>query len=420
MKILFISNLYPPNVFGGYERLCYEVASVLQERGHEVTVLTSSYGQDNGENYGHVVRRELFLFATEGNIYMPFDCTPVQRAENEAANREKFESVVAEVKPDILFVWNLYFFDQGLLKAIESSELPKTYLLTDNWMIAQLNANFIGEYFTKKVFASPLNQNGEPSTLNRLVRQISQKFTRGSFVMKGQAIFPSRFMRQLYREAGFRFRGGEAICYHGVRFLHSPEVKRSQRRELIKASEVKLLFAGRVVNIKGVHTAIEAVHGVLKRYKEIRVTLTIVGDTQDQGYCGDLEKLIDSLGVRASIVFQPAVAEDRLFDLFQDHDIYLFPSLYEPFSLTLILALESGIPTIASDAGGNVEIVHNGKTGLTFRAGDSGDLAIKICSLITNGGLREKVSQTAVTYAADFTFDSMITNIEKGLQKGIR
>ena len=103
MKILFLSNLYPPNVFGGYERLCFDVASVLQARGHEVTVLTSSYGQSDGENYGHSVRRELFLFATEGNIYTPFDCTPTQRADYEAANRVKFESIVAEVKPDISF-----------------------------------------------------------------------------------------------------------------------------------------------------------------------------------------------------------------------------------------------------------------------------------------------------------------------------
>ncbi len=419
MKIFFLSNLYPPNVLGGYERLCYEVASVLQARGHEVTVLTSSYGQNNGEDYGHTVRRELFLFATEGNIYMPFDCTSAQRVEYELANREKFESVVAEVKPDVLFVWNLYFFDQGLLKAIENSVLPKTYLLTDNWMIAQLNANFIGAYFTKKVFGGPLQQSGGLRILKQLARQMIQKFTRSSFVMKGRAIFPSRFMRQLYKDAGFRFQGGEAICYHGVRFLHSPEAQRSQRSKLRSALQVKLLFAGRVVNVKGVHTAIEAVHAVHKRYEGIRVLLTIVGDTQDQGYSGELERLIDSLGVRDSVVFQPAVAEEKLFDLFQEHDIYLFPSLYEPFSLTLILALESGIPTIASDVGGNVEIVHNRKTGLIFRAGDGDDLANKICFLVANGGLREKISQSAVAHAAEFTFDSMISRIEKDLQKAI-
>ncbi len=266
MKILFISNLYPPNVFGGYERLCYDTASVLQTRGHNVTVLTSSYGQSNEENYGHSVRRELFLFATEGNIYMPFNCTPSQKVEYEASNRDKFEAVAAEVKPDIIFIWNLYFFDQDFLKTIENCTLPKTYLLTDNWMIAQLNVNFIGSYFTKKVFGGPLRQRDGLSTLKSIVRQIFQKITPGSFLMNGRAIFPSQFMRQLYRDAGFRFQGGEEICYHGVRFLHHPEAKRSQRCELRNDSEIKLLLAGRVVNIKGVHTAIEALHVVQKQY----------------------------------------------------------------------------------------------------------------------------------------------------------
>src|ERR1700760_2446245 len=44
MRILILSNLYPPNVVGGYERLCYEVTAGLAASGHEMTVLTSNYG----------------------------------------------------------------------------------------------------------------------------------------------------------------------------------------------------------------------------------------------------------------------------------------------------------------------------------------------------------------------------------------
>src|SRR5262249_19719262 len=46
MKILFVSNLYPPNTIGGYERLCFEVAAAFVEADHEVAVLTS--GNDRG------------------------------------------------------------------------------------------------------------------------------------------------------------------------------------------------------------------------------------------------------------------------------------------------------------------------------------------------------------------------------------
>ena len=420
MKVLFLTNLYPPNVYGGYERLCYEVAQALQERGHDVTVLTSSYGKSCDENYGHNVKRELFLFATEGNMYEPFNCAPEQRVEREASNRRVFEAVVEEVNPDVLFVWNLYFFNPGLLWLIEKSGIRKTYLLTDNWMIALLNAQFIGDYFSNKVFRSHGSQDRLIAAIRRFARPIIRILTNKVFLMNGRAIFPSQFMRHLYRDAGFRFRDRDAICYHGVHFLHSQDIKRISRLELRSTSELRLLFAGRVVRIKGVHTAIEALNAIRARFVDIRVLLTIVGDTQDSNYYNEIEQLIDSLGVRDCIAFRPPVASEKLFDLFQEHDIYLFPSLYEPFSLTLIHALESGIPTIASDAGGNVEIVEDGKTGLVFRAGDYDELAEKIYSLVVQPDLRENLSRMATALAAEFTFEGMISRIETELKKEAR
>ena len=41
MRVLVISNLFPPDVIGGYELLCQDLADGLHERGHEVRVLTS-------------------------------------------------------------------------------------------------------------------------------------------------------------------------------------------------------------------------------------------------------------------------------------------------------------------------------------------------------------------------------------------
>ena len=420
MKILFLTNLYPPNVFGGYERLCYEVATGLQSRGHEVTVLTSSYGQYHGEAYGHTVRRELFLFANEENIYGPFDCSPAQREEHEASNQRMFMDAIDTVKPHVLFVWNLYFFDNRLLSAIEKCSLPKMYLLTDNWMIVMLNSQFIKNRCTNTTLDRDQKHDDFKHKLHRLIKPISRLFDHDSIVLNGRAIFSSKFMRDYYRDAGFYFKRGENICYHGVRFLHVPGVKRVSRIALEKTTIVRLLFAGRVVKTKGVHTAIEAVHEMRKRYCNLRIVLTIVGETQDQEYCREIELLIDSLGLRELILFQPAVAESELFNLFQNHDIYLFPSLYEPFSLTLIHALESGIPTIASDVGGNIEMINNEKTGLIFRAGDYNDLADKINMLITKSSLRERLSQRAVAHASKFTFNKMILRIETDLNKVVK
>lgn len=416
MKILFVSNLYPPNVFGGYERLCFEVASALHAKGHTVTVLTSSYGQYSGQDYGHVVRRELFLFATEGNIYQPFACPEAERASREAENRHRLQSAVAELDPDIIFVWNLYFFSTDLLMAIEALKVRKCYLLTDNWLIAQLNPNFISSYFSNEVFGASVGRNRALNFLKKSYFSFIWKFHRKPHVIRGRAILPSLFMRQFYRDAGFDFRGGEAICYHGVKFLGAAGAQRSSRSELRMQGQVRLLFAGRVVNIKGVHTALESLRLVQKQLGDgVRVVLTIVGDIQDHAYLDELKKIIARDGIKDSVFFKQPVAEDKLFDLFQRHDIYLFPSLYEPFSLTLILALESGIPTIASAVGGNVEIVEDGTSGLTFQVGDPADLASKICVLASAGVFREQLSVAAASRAAQFTFDNMISKIESEL-----
>ena len=43
MRLLFLSNFYPPHQLGGYEELCAEVAQGLRARGHTVAVLTSGW-----------------------------------------------------------------------------------------------------------------------------------------------------------------------------------------------------------------------------------------------------------------------------------------------------------------------------------------------------------------------------------------
>ena len=63
MRVLFVSNLYPPNVVGGYERLCFEVASAFAARGHEVAVLTSGHGGGVAEYPGQTIRQALRLLA---------------------------------------------------------------------------------------------------------------------------------------------------------------------------------------------------------------------------------------------------------------------------------------------------------------------------------------------------------------------
>jgi len=410
MRILFLSNLYPPNAVGGYERLCFEMASALAARQHEVAVLTSDHGGETADYPGQRIRRTWKLAVGKRAIYEPFEGSAAEKQAVDAHNIACLDEEMRAFAPDVLFVWNLFFLDTSLLRTIEKQRRPTVFLLTDNWMIVFLNAGFWHSYLTEHVL------DGTHSWLRRLWLRMSRggsSLSKPRFRLGGSAIFASRFMETLYRDAGITF-SDSTVIYHGV--TDSSAVPRVARDRFLVRGEVRLLLAGRVVEVKGMHTAIDALPRIAARLPDRRILLTIVGDQGDPQYLQRLRDQIRRLDLDDRVRIQPPVVENELPALFSAHDIFLFPSLYEPFSLTLIHALRAGIPTVASDAGGNVEIVSDGRTGKVFRRADVRSLANQVVQLAHDDGLRAAVAEGGRRIAAEYTFSRMVDQVERYLE----
>ena len=421
MRILVVSNLYPPNPIGGYERLCFDVTSELARRGHMVVVLTSGYGDKVADYPGQHVQRTLRLLVGD-TIYEPYAGGDAERGRVNVANIEAALGSIRAVRPDVIFMWNLFFLDGSLFDALIGSGIRTVLMLTDNWLLVMRNPSFMTSFFDAHMFGdapfSPSVPLPDPPARSFVDRLLGRRPAPPPFVptISCAAVFGSHFMKALYGAGGLRFRE-ELVIHNGVRLTANPSGSFLDRSRLVHQGELRLLFAGRVTEIKGVHTAIEAL--TLLETDQLgvaRVRLTILGDLNDVAYLDRLRGIIARLGLASSVDLRPPIPEQSLFGLFQDHDVYLFPSLYEPFSLTLIHALAAGIPTIASRLGGNVEIVHEGKTGLLFAKSDAADLARAITNLSTDPALRVRVSAGARKVAACFTFDRMVDSMENYLE----
>ncbi len=402
MRILVLSNLYPPNVVGGYERLCFDVTEALAQRGHEMVVLTSRYGGKIADYPGQTILRELDLL-TGPDIYTPFPGNPEQRDALNQANLATLDRALAATRPDVVFAWNLFFLDPSILARLEASPVRTVLMLTDNWLLVMRNPHFVADFFRDFVHGTQLFA---PPAPPGIARRIAKLFGQGR--TKLEAIFGAAFVRDLYAAGGSRF-DRHRVIHNGVKqAAHASRAVRDRTR-LVEPGTLHLLFAGRLVDLKGAHTAVAALKLLDPAALGVsRIQLTLLGDAQDAGYMAELDAAIAQSGHAADIVLRPTVPEHTLFDLFNDHDIYLFPSLYEPFSLTLIHALACGIPTIASRAGGNAEIVEDGASGLLFEKGDPADLARAIRRLATDPGLRTRVSSGGRASASRFTFERMV------------
>ena len=112
MRILVVSNLYPPDVIGGYELGCRQVVDSLRGRGHEVRVLTS-VPRTPVPTVPHVCRR-LKLNINQWNAYFLDKHAPVSarlaEAESHQINANNVFSLIDELdefRPDVVYLWNL-------------------------------------------------------------------------------------------------------------------------------------------------------------------------------------------------------------------------------------------------------------------------------------------------------------------------
>lgn len=406
MKVLFLTNFYPPNVIGGYEKLCFQVAEKMAP-SHEVSVLTSSFG-GNVESYERQdVERSLTVLAHPDDIYAPFDIPIEERVRINDENIRIFQNAVARINPDVIFVWNLIFFDRTFYEAVLNSGKRVVIFLTDTWLISLLNPGFNGSYYQK------ISKSGNDTGLLTVWRLFRNLASRRHGSQRCEAIFSSRFMERMYREAGIRFQR-TAIIHNGVNLYPVP-VRSGYE---IAGSEIRILFAGRVVEVKGVHVLIEALSKIYRKNAGLRFHLTIIGDRQDSKYNDGLARMIEERGMRNLISMQLPVLEKDLIEEFARHDVYIFPSLHEPFSLTLIHALHSGIPVIASDAGGNREIMASGVNGLMYDRLSFDSLAGAIIEMAGDAKFRERLATNAIKSTFRFSLDSMVRLIDDYLLHG--
>lgn len=420
MRILVLSNLYPPNVVGGYERLCHEVSSELAARGHKITVLTSTHGGKIADYPGQRILRQLELLTGE-EIYIPYPGTAEERASVNKRNLATLRTVLNEVRPDVIFAWNLFFLDTSILAELEAGPYRTVVMLTDNWLLVMRRPEFVAGFFRDFVHGSRRFVPPAPPPVWRTLaggaKRAAQRLLGRSPPRQMEAIFGARFVRDLHAAAGVYFRSHRVI-HNGVRQQPRNHLPVPDRSKTVQPGQLRLLFAGRLVDLKGVETALAALP--LLDAAELgveRITLTIVGDGQDRAYLERFEALLAAHPRRADIILEPVVPEAELPALFDRHDIYLFPSLYEPFSLTLIHALACGIPTVASDIGGNPEIVEDGRSGLLFRKADPASLAQCIARLARDPTLRTRLTQGGMEVSRSFTFERMTDAMEQFLRE---
>ncbi|MBU8922836.1 MAG: glycosyltransferase [Bacteroidales bacterium] len=146
-------------------------------------------------------------------------------------------------------------------------------------------------------------------------------------------------------------------------------------------------YIGRLEEWKGVTSLIEAAEIVLSRRRDVRFVIAGTGPEEAR-----LKKMIDSSPLLAGGVGLLGYSDDPLA-LIAECDVAVNTSIEpEPLGRSALEALASGVPVVASDSGGNPEIVEDGLNGFLYKTGDPASLADALERLLENDELRRKCS----------------------------
>jgi glycogen(starch) synthase len=345
MKILIVSNLFPPYFIGGYEIAAKDTADILAERGYRCVVLTSDFvnAQPASSPSAYPIHRTLKLHYS----WEPLRVKGLPVPEVEAHNDREVRRTLAAEAPDVVYFWNVFGLGVSPLKAVRRARIPATMHLMDvvltgyDLTLANLRKKWRGE---------------SDYPLCRLGRYVRR------------AVSCSRYVAEHFRGVGAE--ASEIV----PPFVDVPDtVTLKQRYEL--GSPIRGVYLGRIDAHKGVEVLCQALARI-NRDTGWRIALDLYGrsgtglDERLTAQHGDFVRVISSTPRR------------EILERLSGYDIGFFPSTFEePFGVAQIELMYAGLPVISSGRGGSGEAL-SPDNAIRFEAASVDDLYAKTTRLI--------------------------------------
>lgn len=149
-----------------------------------------------------------------------------------------------------------------------------------------------------------------------------------------------------------------------------------------------LVFVGRLAGVKGVPILLSALSQLLHEIPGLRVTL--IGDGPERP---DLEACAKEAGLGNVVDFAGYKSQAEVAETLSHADALVLPSFAEGVPVTLMEAMASGLPVLATRVGGISELVEDGVSGFLVPPGNADALALRLRELLTNPDLRARMGK---------------------------
>ncbi|MBB5032218.1 glycosyltransferase family 4 protein [Prosthecobacter vanneervenii] len=401
MKILVLTNLYPPHYVGGYELRCAAISEALRARGHDVQVLTSNHGLKSGETTAEPwIERTLRIHGYYGHPWLGLPALK----KLELHNNETLRNAMAFHKPDVVHVWCMGGLSKSLCLTLQRSGVPAVYDVSDHWILRSLKGDVWLDWWNRR--------HGSPgSRMLRLLWTLAGVRRRCDPLAPTGPVSDIRFQRLYFTSARLReltAQQGYDVMHGGV--IHCPVDTSQFKGEPVTRAPKNWLWVGRLAEDKGILTALRA---LLLIRPSFGGELHVYG-RGDEAYVTMLKNFAS--GNSLPVTWHSATPPE-MPDVYRAHDALLFTSEWEePFALTPLEAMACGLPVIGTMTGGSRELFRHGENALTYEAGAATELSERILQLQSEDHLRTYIARNGHTEVHKrFAMNPIVDQVEKYL-----
>lgn len=400
MKILYLTDEFPPKILGGAGVIAAEEASIMKKLGHEVEVvtITSQKSEEGLSRYDSIPVHLLFSNYDEKwrayrSLYNP---GPIK----------KIKEIIHAFRPDVIHIHNIHIhISYASVKIAKKSGARVVMTLHDLMAIhyskmfpADLNSRFLA-----------LRQIGE---FKRRYNPFRNLIIRHYLSYADKLFTVSRTVREILEKRGIK---NIATLYNGLDIdswkIDDEKLLEFRNKHDLFGKKV-VLFGGRLSAAKGMNAAVRAMVELSKL--EPDAVLMIAGDDQKPEVV-KMKRFCKENSIADKVIFTGWLKYDDMKYTYAAADLVWVLSIYiDPLPTVTLEAMASRKPVIGTNCGGTFEAVIEGKTGYIVNPLDAGALSRKSHDILKDLDAAKTMGENGrKLFEERFSIDKHVENLLK-------
>lgn len=396
---------FPPMNSGGLGVACQGIVEGLAHHGHEIFLVLPKVSADMHSGKpdklnllpAHQSGGLIKVSEVPSSLYSPY---------TDVLSYKKWLEELSEDEPDTMYGKNLFeeINRYAAKAAFYASKVPHDIIHTHDWLTAEAGIqakNIGGKPMVMHVHATEFDRSGD--SINQQVYDMERRGMHNADRVIAVSEYTKKMLIKHYGVADWKI----DVVHNAVK----PNFSTYHKAHHLNETDKIVLFLGRMTMQKGPDYFLKMAARVLEKIKRVKFIMAGDGDMMEQ-----VIHMANDLGIERNVLFAGFLKGDEIHRAYAQADLYVMPSVSEPFGITPLEAIQNGTPVLISKQTGVSEVIKNA---LRVDFWDIDEMANKVIATLEYDALANTLREQGKKELDKLSWQKQAKHIEKVYEQAL-